>query len=455
MAESSMIVDHNDVGAAFRRLSVPVAVQMLGDQLLGVVDTIAIGSIGTVALAGATAANTLFLVIVFGLFGLMTGTSIIAAQRIGAGDVDGYARTLRAGTLAPLAAGLVCIGLAAVFAPWTIHALIGDLPSAGPSATYLVLRCISILPIVVSGTLIVGLGAAGNRVLGIWVLLIVNAVHIPLLLVLALGWGTHHPFGIEGAGLSSLLSETIAAVYAVVYVLRRPQFRIFKHAAANAGMPFLRLALECARLGLPESAFLLGVMLPDVFIVAMLAPLGATAIAAFRALNVVSDLTFVIPTPLQSATQTIVGQRLGAGDPAGAAWFLRRAQRVSVIVATVAAVVAAALSWPLAYVFTLNAAVASLAALPLALHMATLPLKGWAMVSLAPIRASGDTRFSMTVGVVCSVLVIPFAWLGIERLHIGLYSVPLGWIAAWSVRAILTQLKLRNGAWMQRPPLAA
>ena len=58
---SSMIVDHTRIGAAFRRLSIPVAVQMIGDQLLGIVDTIAIGSMGAVALAGATAANTIFI----------------------------------------------------------------------------------------------------------------------------------------------------------------------------------------------------------------------------------------------------------------------------------------------------------------------------------------------------------------------------------------------------------
>ena len=60
-----MIVDHTRIGAAFRRLSIPVAVQMLGDQLLGTVDTIAIGTLGAVALAGATAANTIFIAIVF------------------------------------------------------------------------------------------------------------------------------------------------------------------------------------------------------------------------------------------------------------------------------------------------------------------------------------------------------------------------------------------------------
>ncbi len=206
---------------------------------------------------------------------------------------------------------------------------------------------------------------------------------------------------------------------------------------------------------MPEAIFLLGVTVPDIFIVAMLAPLGAIAISAFRALNVVSDLTFVVPSPLQSATQVVIGQRLGARDPTGARWFFERALRLSLIVTTLTGVVVAILAWPLGYIFTLDARIATIAALPLALHMVTLPLKGWAMVSLAPIRASGDTRFSMTIGILCSALVIPLAWIGIERLHLGLYSVALGWIAAWAVRALLTQRKLRDGAWMRRAPLAA
>lgn len=450
METASMIVDHTRIGAAFRRLSLPVAVQMLGDQLLGTADTIAIGAMGTVALAGATAANTVFLALAFAIFGFLSGISIVAAQRIGAHDVDGFGRTVRAGLTVPMLAG-VTFFVASIFgAGAAMHAMVGELASAHASASYLVLRCASLLPMAISGTLIVALGAAGNRQIGVLVLLIVNLVHIPLLLILGLGWLTHHPFGIAGAGASSLLSETIAAIYAVTYVARRPEYRVFAERSFSGA-----LALRCARLGLPEAVFLLGVLAPDIFIVAMLAPLGAIFVAAFRALNVVSDLTFVVPSPLQQAAQIVVGQRLGAGDPAGARWFFERARRVAFIVTTLAGIVTALLAWPLAYVFTLNAAVASLAALPLALHMTTLPLKGWAMVSLAPIRASGDTRFSMTVGILCSALVIPFAWIGIEHLHLGLYAVPIGWIAAWTLRAALTQWRLRDGAWMRGAPLAA
>lgn len=445
MTSASFIVDHRNVGAAFRRLSLPTAVAMLGDQLLGIVDTIAIGSLGAVALAGATAANAVSLALTFAMIGLMNGPGIIAAQRIGAHDLDGFASSVRAGALIPLITAILGALLSLLFAGPIVGAMVGHLPSAHASATYLILRCFAMIPISISGTIIIGLGAAGNRKIGIIILAIINLVHIPLLFILGLGWLTHHPFGIAGAGVSSLLSESIAAVYAIVYVSRRPIYRIFERLTVD-----VRLALECARLGLPEAVFLFAVVAPDAFVVALLAPLGPIVVSAFRALNVVSDLTFVVPSPLQSAVQTVIGQRLGAKDVEGAQAFFRRSRVLAFWVTTITGVVAAALAWPLAYVFTLNAVVASVAAWPLAAHMATLPIKGWAMVSMAPIRASGDTRFSMTIGIVTSLLVLPAAYICITILHIGLWGVPIAWIFAWAARALLTALKLRDGSWTRR-----
>ena len=66
-------LDHRDAGAAIRRLATPNALALVGDQLLGIVDTIAIGSLGTAALAGITGAAGVFMVLGIGLFAFGTG----------------------------------------------------------------------------------------------------------------------------------------------------------------------------------------------------------------------------------------------------------------------------------------------------------------------------------------------------------------------------------------------
>ena len=442
-----MIVDHRDVSAAFRRLAVPIAVQFAGDQILGVVDTIVIGSFGATALAGVTASSAIFFALSAMVISLLSGGTILAAQRIGARDIDGFATAVRSATVGPFILALFITAGAILSGSTIVRVLVGPIASAHASGVYLALRCVSMLVFVFTATLIGGLGAAGNRRLGIQVLAVINLVHIPLLLVLALGFITHHPMSIVGAGISSLASETVGLLYAIFYVCRHPEFRIF----ASLRTP-LRTAWECTRLGAPEAIFIGAILIPDAMLVKFIAPLGVMAVAGLRALNIASDLTFIVPSPLQSATQTVLGQRLGARDFEGARTFFYRARKHAVLLATIAGAVVALFAWPLAYLLTLNVAVATLAAGPLALHMLTLPLKGWAMLSIAPIRAAGDTKFSMFAGLACAMAVLPLGWLAVNVFHAGLYAVPIAWIAAWLARLLVTEWKIRRGDWLRPIP---
>ena len=136
---------------------------MVGDQLLSVVDTIVIGALGTVALAGATGAFALFVTVLFAVFGFASGISIVAAQRVGAGDIDGLGKTARAGAIAPLTVSIFFIALSLLLAKPLLGLMVGPITSLGASADYLILRCLSLVPIVISLTVISALGAAGNR----------------------------------------------------------------------------------------------------------------------------------------------------------------------------------------------------------------------------------------------------------------------------------------------------
>jgi putative MATE family efflux protein len=437
-----MIVDHRDVRRALVGLAVPIAASLVGDQLLGVVDTIVIGTLGAAALAAVTGATTVLIVLALTLSGITHGAGILGAQAIGGGDAPRFGRIVRAGAIAPLCASMLIAFAALHLAEPTVRALVGPLPTVAAGGTYLLLRCFSLIPMAISMITYTAFGAAGDTAFGFRLLVIINAIHIPLLLVLALGLGTHHPLGIEGAGISSLVSEIVGACYALGTAWRRPQYHIF------SGIDISRpLVWRTTMLGLPEAAYLFLVLAPDIAIVSLLSSLGDRAIAAFRVLIIVSDLTWAIPGSLSGAAQTILGQRFGAGDVAGARAFDRQALGYSLRLSTLTGLGVALCAWPIAAAVTLAPALASLAALPLALHMATLPLKGYALMGIARIRAAGDTRFSMIVGAIASGFVIPAAYVGIAVLHLGLFAVPLAWIGAWTFWSLATALRLRRFDW--------
>jgi putative MATE family efflux protein len=439
-------IEHRDVGAALRRLATPNALALVSDQLLGIVDTIAIGVLGTAALAAITGAVGVFMVLGIGLFAFGSGLRIVGAQAIGARQSERFGAIVRAAIVVPLGIAIFA-ALVSLPVAWPLmHAI---LPRGAPldaASHYLILRCVCLIPMVCSGTLAVAFAAAGDTKPTLRLLLVINAVHVPLVFVLALGLGTHHGFGLTGAGVSSLIAELVGLAYMVRETARRPELGIFASRSVDRGLVGLTASISW-----PEFVFLTLQIAPEPVTIALLAPYGVESVAAFRALSLVSDLTWSLPGALGDASEVILGQRIGARDYADATVFQRAATRLAVIVCASVGAIVAALAWPLAAICTLSPALASLAAAPLAVHVGvTLPLKGYAMTVLAPIRGAGDTRFVMVMGIVTTAVALAGIASGIRLWHFGLWAVPFGWTIGWVVRSAITTARLNGGDWQRR-----
>ena len=439
-------LEYRDAGRAIGRLAVPSALAMLGDQLLGIVDTIAIGSLGTASLAGITGATSVFLVFAIGLMAFGSGLRILGAQAIGAGRSERFGTIVRSSMLVPLLIGATIAFLLSTFAPQLMHAILPHTAAIDAAAQYLALRAWCLVPMVLSMLLIVAFATAGDTKLALRILVVINAIHIPLLGIFALGIGTHHPLGLAGAGLSSLIAEFVGLAYAIWATTKRPEFGIVTSWRVDRA-----IVRTTTSLSWPEFVFLTLQILPDPITIALLAPAGSELIAAYRALSVVNDATWAIPGSLGDACETIVGQRIGARDYAGAKRFIAESRRIALTVCATTGGFVALFAWPLAALCTLNVALAAIAAFPLAVHAAiTLPLKGYAMTMLAPIRAAGDTRWVMVMGIATTTIATAGIATAILVFHAGLWAVPLGWTVGWLFRDAATALRLHAGDWERR-----
>jgi Na+-driven multidrug efflux pump len=109
-----VIVDHREIRGTLARLAIPVFAATVGDQFLGIADTIVIGTFGPAALAAITGATAVFVTLAMALHGVSQGAGILAAQAIGAGNTERFGRIARASILVPSVLG---VGLA-VAALW-------------------------------------------------------------------------------------------------------------------------------------------------------------------------------------------------------------------------------------------------------------------------------------------------------------------------------------------------
>lgn len=442
------MIDHRDLLSVVRRLVAPSILALIADQLLGIADTIVVGALGRGPLAALSGATAIFVLLVSLVYGLRAGLSILGAQYIGARDYAGFGRVVRASAVAPLASAVIFTLAMFLGGEALLGALVGPLNVLHQGTIYLWLRALTLVPIGFEIVVLSAFNCVGDAKPTARMLLIINGVHLPLLVILALGAGTGHPLGIVGAGISSLLAECAGFAYCLIAVLRRPELKIFERFDIS-----WHLVKQSTILSLPEEAFLGAMLLPDLVMVGLVSSFGVATVAALRAVNVVAELSFALPGPFGYAVQTVLGQRLGARDPRGALWFHAEAMRLGTLTCAVCGGLLAALAWPMALALTFDRALAALAAGPMALYMLTMPLKGYSIIGISAIRAAGDTRFSMLAGTMTSLVVLPLAWLFIDGLRMGLFGVPLAWICGWGIRSLVTLAKLRLDRWWEREPL--
>nr|WP_286193777.1 MATE family efflux transporter [Tropicibacter sp. R16_0] len=185
-------------------IAIPIVISNATVPILGAVDTGVVGQMGAAAPIGAVGIGAVILSALYWIFGfLRMGTTGLAAQARGAGDVAETGALLMRGLLLGLAGGvLFLLGQTALFAGafWLAPA---SAEVEGLALDYLSIRIWG-APATIALYAITGWLIAVERTRGVFVLqLWMNGLNIVLDLwfVLGLGWG------VEGVAIATLIAE--------------------------------------------------------------------------------------------------------------------------------------------------------------------------------------------------------------------------------------------------------
>lgn len=404
-------------------LATPIVLALAAAILIGVVDTIMIAPLGTTALAGASIASSVILIFYSALYGLVSVCGVLVAQAFGAQDAAAISATVKASMVVSLLGGLLAALL--MMAALPLLPLIGqptDVLEILPG--YWAAMSLVLVPFAMFYALKGLYDATDKAWHGVAFAFAAVLVNVPANWLLIYGVGAWEGLGLLGAGLASLLAQTVALLAAVAY------WRVSTLMAAyrtRARMRRVDVTLQI-REGAPLALVYAGE--GGAFAVAglMLGLFGAAALAANQIVGSVSAVLYMAPLGLSAAVAIRIGQAIG--DGARHRLRLIGLAALATVIVWTSGVMAMLLFFGdrIAAALSDEPAVIALAATMFAIFAAMQLADGVQATALGALRGMLDNSWPMIVTLICYWLIaLPVAYALALPLGVGPNGIWLGY----------------------------
>lgn len=212
-------------------LAVPIIISQLGHTLVQTADSIIVGRfIGTISLAAASLAHSVFMVVLVLGIGIAFGLTPLIAQENGKANKLECGKLLSNSFWINLITGIILFFAVYYGSTYGMEHADQDPDVVKEAKPYLFLLALSILPLMVFNTFkqfAEGLGFTKQAMqITIWG----NVLNILLAIILVTGILGNKPMGIQGVGLATLVDRILMMLAMMIFVLRSRHFKDYiKH----------------------------------------------------------------------------------------------------------------------------------------------------------------------------------------------------------------------------------
>jgi multidrug resistance protein, MATE family len=292
-------------------LSVPIVVGLGASTLLGVTDSIMLAPLGPLPLAAVGLTLAVAIILYAAIYGMLQTISVRVGAAHGAGDGRAIPLILRNGLAL---SALVGVGGALVMGLlWFALPLLGQPPEVlAEMPGYWLAMSALLVPFSVLLVFKSAFEAIGRPWLGTGFAFVAVVVNVPLNYALIWGAGPLPALGLVGAGIGSLLAESVALAVAWVWWVRAPSLRRTRLRRPLLGAEMASVAREGAPLGALYVAETGAMAVATVII----GTFGAVALAGNQVAQSVGALLYMVPLGIAGAVSIRVAQAAGAGQAA-------------------------------------------------------------------------------------------------------------------------------------------
>ena len=392
-------------------LACPIMAGQVGQMLMGLVDTLMVGHVGTSSLAAAAFANCLVNVaFVFGI-GVLTSVGVLVSRAHGAG-MDQHKRViLRSSIWLSAMVGVIVATVLTLAQPW-LSVFRQPETVLGQAKPFIAILSWSLVPALVfisSKTFSEGLS---RPLVPALIMYLGVALNVFLNWVFIFGNLGAPALGLVGAGWATLISRIVTMTGTLLFCVRVTGSGFSVLLPSLLSLPTIRSLL---RIGLPVGFQLLSEIGAFAFAAILMGWIGTAALAAHQIAITCAATTFMFPLGIAQAVGVRIGQAVGAGTEELVRVIGFGGLYLSGLIMLLFALVYATLGHSIASAFNSDSAVVSLTSNLLLVAGLFQIADGVQVTAMGGLRGLADVRAPM-------IMAFIYYWL---------CAIPIGYIAAF------------------------
>jgi MATE family, multidrug efflux pump len=428
-------------------LAYPVIIGQLGFIMMGVADSIMVGSTGAVPLAGASVGNSLFILIFIIGLGISVVVTPLVAIAVGGKKYEECGILFRQSLLVNMITGII-LGLIIILCSDFLNYINQPLEVVFQAQSYARILGISVLPSMLFATykqFIEGFSVMRPAMV---VVLLANLVNILFNWILIFGKIGFPALGLDGAGWATFASRVFMALIMMVYVMKAKQFKsydvTFHFKSINT-----KIIKKILALGLPSGMQYFFEVGAFSFAVVMVGWLGTDQLAAHQIVINLASVSFMCAVGVSAAGSIRVGNAVGRKNIPD----IRRAGFIAILLsASIMAsfgIIFVVFRNILPAIYINNQAVISIASSILIVAALFQISDGVQAVGIGVLRGLTDVKGPTIITFIAYwVLALPIAYLLGFTFHYGIVGVWIGLLLGLTSSAIMLTFRFNKKSRM-------
>lgn len=432
---------------SLKKLIWPLIVEQVLIMIVGMADTMMVSYAGEAAISGVGLVDMVNNLIITVLAAIATGGAVIVSQYIGSQDKEkanfasGQLMTITA--VISVVIMIFCLGFHKAILSLFFGSIEADVMKA--SITYFLITALSFPFLGVYNSSSALFRSIEKTKVTMYVSLLMNAINIigNYIGVIILG------AGVAGVAVPTLVSRIVAAMIMFALSLDHKNDVYVKiRDIRTMNMPMMKRILQIAvPNGIENGLFTLG----RVLVTSIVALFGTSQIAANSVAGSIDQIAVVVVNAINLGIVTVVGQCVGANDYNQATHYIKKLMKISYIVtAIIGGIVIAALPWILDLYTLSNEAWDFTYILVIMHNVMAFALHPTSFVLPNGLRAAGDVKYSMYVGIGSMIAFrLGAAVLFGIVLNMGIIGVWIAMGADWLCRSVCFMIRFIKGKWKE------